>query len=265
MLQLRNRTLPDDLAEYLYNHNPGLGKSPKDYCPTCQKENDCTYRWEERVNVCDCPLQLNLHKFYLDAGIGLEFQRLNWEDWRGNVAVPSMCRRYVEDRLYRRGLGLLFRGGFGVGKSMAANLVLKDLVKEGVSCYAITFASMIERYTGGWRDDDDRAYFDLKVRDSQVLLLDDVGRSQRSSAAARNFHESTFDDVLRPRVQSGNATLITTNMDSIEMGQGYGGGILSLLDGNALDYEFPEMDDYRPTAKKRTADEVKAGLIRPIF
>jgi DNA replication protein DnaC len=263
MFALRNRTLPDHLAEYLYDHNPGLGRSYKTYCPTCLKTG--TYRWRGEDVVCDCQLQLALHKFYLDAGIGLEYQRLSWDDWEGAPGVREICARYVETGMYKRGLGLLFRGDFGVGKTMAANLLLKDLVKEGVSCYALTFATMIERHTAGWRDDEEREYFNTKVRDCQVLLLDDVGKSMRASAAARNFHESTFDDVLRPRTQSGKATLITTNMTEAEMGVGYGAGVLSLLSGHALDYDFPDAEDYRPTAKSRTATEALSGEVRPIF
>lgn len=260
-MQLRNRLLEDWQAEYLYKHHKGLGRSPSTYCPTCLKTG--SYQWAGTVHECDCAYQLNLHKLYLWAGIGVTYQRLTWDDWHGDPDIPKVARTYIEKGLARRGTGLFFPGTFGAGKTMACNLILKDLVKAGMSCYATTFSSMIEKYTGGWRDDEEREVFTEQVRDSDVLLLDDVGRSQRTSAAARNFHESTFDDVLRPRVQGGKATLITTNLESRELREGYGSAILSLLREHAIAHTFTG-EDYRETAGNRNTDEQLRGEVRPI-
>ena len=44
-----------------------------------------------------------------------------------------------------------------------------------------------------------------------VILLDDVGKELRGTRIA--LAETTFDEILRQRVQAGRATFITTNMD----------------------------------------------------
>lgn len=261
-MQLRHRTLPDHRAAYLYRHNSSLGRDHRTYCPTCDKTGK--YLWGGVEYECDCAMQLLLHKLYLDAGIGVEYQRLSWSDWTGDPAVTTLCVNYIDNGLYKRGMGLRFKGGFGLGKTMALNLVLKDLVKRGLSCYSLTFASMINDYTKAWDDESDREYFTEKVLESQVLLMDDVGRSQRSSVAARNFHEAVFDDILRPRTQHGKPNLITTNLSDIEMSEVYGKGIASLLSAHVIDYDFGEGADYRPVAKDRFTTEALAGEVRPI-
>lgn len=261
-MALENKTLDDWQAAYLYKHNPGLGQDPKFYCPTCDKTGK--YQWGGVENECDCRTQLNLHKFYLWSGIGTTYQRLGWDDYHGDKRALNLARLYVEKNFARRGTGLFFIGDFGTGKTMLANLVLKELIKAGMRCYATTFDTMISKYTGGWRDDEEREVFTEQVIDSQVLLLDDVGKTMRASAAARGFHQSTFDEILRPRIQGGRATLITTNMTEMELGEGYGAGILSLLRENAITHTFSG-SDYRPDAGNRHAEELLHGLVRPII
>lgn len=261
-MDYRSRTLPDHRAAYLYRHNSRLGRDWRTYCPTCQKTG--TYLWAGTEHDCDCRTQLNLHKLYLDAGIGLEFQVLTWEDWVGDPKVRELCGSYLDRKLYRRGKGIKLRSpNYGTGKTMAVNLLAKDLVKANVSTFVVTFSTMVAMYTGGWRDDEEREVFVEKVLDSEVLVIDDLGRTTRTSEAARNFLESTLDDVLRPRVQHGKVTVVTTNHDDLELRDIFGSAIASLLGGHTLDYTVAG-GDYRPTQKKRTFEEDLAGVTRPI-
>lgn len=258
-MNFHNRTLEDWQAAHLYRQNPGLGADPRTYCPTCLKTG--TYAWGGQTHECDCYAQLNMHKHYLWAGIGTTFQRLDWSDYHGDPEALRISRRYLEEDLHRRGVGLFFMGQFGTGKTMLHNLILKDLVKAGISCFATTFDSMMSLSTGG--DPVEREAFFWRVKNSQALLLDDVGKSMRASAAARNFHESTFDEILRPRVHNGLATLVNSNMNEEEIKEGYGAGILSLLRRNAISYTFTGTD-FGPEAATRTTEELLRGEIRPI-
>lgn len=260
-MKVHDHTLEDWQAEYLYKHNPGLGRNPRTYCPTCLKKG--TYRWRGIEYECDCYAQLNLHKHYLWAGIGLPFQRLDWDDYHGDPDALKLARRYVDERFASHSMGLIFLGDFGTGKTMLAHLILKELVKAGMRCYSTTFDTMIGKYTGGWRDAEEREVFVEQVIDSEVLLLDDIGKTMRASAAARNFHESTFDEILRPRVSGGRPTIITTNMDEDGIKDGYGAGILSLVRRNSIAHTFTG-EDYGSIAQNRAADEMLIGEIRPI-
>jgi DNA replication protein DnaC len=261
-VKAENRTLEDWQAEYLYAHHPGLGRDHRSYCPTCMKTG--SYRWQEVDRACDCRVQLNLHKLYLWAGIGATYQRVGWQDWHGDPSVPILAANYVSKGFAQRGTGLIFMGIYGTGKTMAANLILKDLLKAGLSVYATTLSAMIDKYTGGWRDEEERAVFTAQVVDSDVLLIDDAGRSQRSSAAAKKFHESTLDDILRPRAHGGKATLITSNLDTLGIAEVYGEAIASLIKGHFIAHTFTGVD-YREAAGGRNADELLRGEIRPIL
>ena len=257
---LRWRFLSEADAERLYEHNPELQASPDRYCPTCHKTG--FYLWKGYQVECDCQLQLQLHKHYLNAGIGTSYQRMSWDDYEGDDKARELCEQYYESRvnLINGGTGLMFLGDFGTGKTMTMNLLLKQLLWDKYDVYATTFTSMIEMFTAGWKSMEDQALFQKKVKQSKVLLFDDIGKEMRTR---NNLSESTFDDVLRSRVQDGRPTFITSNMTIEEMGQGYGSAIFSLLREVSIVCEF-KGDDFREKSSKRLLDEAISGVVRPI-
>jgi DNA replication protein DnaC len=261
MGDIRTRYLCNDAAERLYRNHPQLGRSWEKYCPTCNKTG--TYFWRGQDNPCDCEYQLQLHKWYLASGIGVTYQRLDWDDYVGPAVHTDQIEKYLlkRDQFLKRGLGLYFSGSFGSGKTMLANLVIKELVKDGLTCWATTFSQTVEMFTAGWSDRVEKDYFQQKFINSQVLLLDDVGKELRGTRIA--LAETTFDAILRQRVQAGRATFITTNMDSTDLEQGYGAAILSLVREKSLDLVF-NGGDFRPTANSREITEVLRGEVRPV-
>lgn len=253
--------LSDDEAERLYKDFPNLKKGYEKYCPTCQKEG--RYFWKGEWHECNCRRQLQLHKHYLNAGIGVTYQRLSWEDFEGDPQIVTQLKKYLagHENFVGRGIGLLFSGDYGAGKTMLTTLVLKELVKLGYSCYSTTFAATIEKFTAGWGSREEQRYFHHKFISSDVLLLDDLGREFRSK---NGLSETTFDSILRSRVQGGRPTFITTNMTVPELMSGYGGAVLSLLREVSVEYKFEGVSDFRVRSQKRTLEEVKQGEIRPI-
>ena len=253
--------LPDDEADRIYSRYPYIGQDSETYCPTCEKEG--TYVWKGETCQCNCHEQLQLYKHYLAAGIGVPYQRLDWADYEGEEDPLDKLGDYIQNyrRYLNRGVGLFFWGlGKGTGKTMLTTLTLKEFVKRGVSCFSTTSSNMVAMFTAGWRSDEDRLHFQKKFVNSQVLLLDDVGRELRTK---NNLAETTFDSILRTRVQEGRTTFITTNFTPQEIENGYGSAALSLLKEVSIHYEFSG-EDFRSKSQQRTVNEVKSGVTRPI-
>lgn len=257
---IQQRFLSDDEADRLYQVYPELKKPSSKFCPTCGTEK--TYTWQGKTVYCDCDAQLHLYKHYLNAGIGVLYQRLDWSDYQGDEQANNLVQSYIAEhkKFISRGLGLLFTGPFGTGKTMLANLVLKDLVKHGYRCYATTFSSMISMFTSGWKSFEEQQLFESRIKNSQVLLLDDVGKEFKTKT---KLSESTFDDVLRTRIQTGRPTLMTTNMSLADMREGYGSAVLSLLQETSISHTF-KGNDFREKARDRALEEVLSNEIRPI-
>lgn len=250
-------------ADRLYRDFPRLEKGPDNFCPTCGGLGQ--YFWDGQNHRCNCSRQLQLHKHYLVAGIGVTYQRLSWEDYEGPREILEAMQKYLEGHanFVSRGIGLLIGGPYGAGKTMLTTLLLKDLIKLGYKCFSTTFANTVEAFTAGWKSSEDQKYFQDKFVNSDVLLLDDLGREFRSK---NGLNETTFDNILRTRVQSGRPTFITTNMSLSELEEGYGGAVLSLLREVSLEYTFEEesIEDFRPKSQKRTLGELQRGEVRPI-
>lgn len=258
---LTTRYLKADDASRLYREHPHIKASPQDYCPTCDTTGQ--YFWRGENHPCDCEAQLQLHKHYLSSGIGVTYQRLSWDDYEGDPTLQAQLDKYLSKHanFINHGIGVLLYGEFGTGKTFGVTLLLKDLLKAGYTCYSTTFADMVEMFTAGWKSVEDQKYFQKKIMYSDVLLLDDLGRELKTR---NKLSESTFDNVLRRRVQDGRPTFITTNMSLVELSEGYGGAILSLLKEKSISYEVNGID-FRPTANSKLLREVTAGESRPIF
>lgn len=254
------RYLGDEDAERLYRENPNLGRGPDKYCPTCAKRG--TYRWKGQDHECNCTMQLQLHKHYLHAGIGADYQRLSWDDFEGDEKLMTAVAKYLDNHetFVTRGVGLMLHGDVGTGKTFAVTMLMKSLVQMGYDCYATTFSSMIDMFTSGWKSDEERRHFQRRVVQSDVLLLDDIGKELRRK---NGLSESTFDDVLRRRTQAGRPTFITTNLTPREMDEGYGRAILSLLKEKSIVHTV-KGSDFRPTSNRRMLEEIKRGELRPI-
>jgi DNA replication protein DnaC len=253
--------LSDDELTRLHHEHPDLARG---ICPTCRDKGTFTYLGV--AAACDCGAQKRFYTRYLHAGIGVTYQRLTLDDFEAESPIQALAVRAVQDYIdnaeayISRGIGLFFTGSLGVGKTLLAMLALKKLVAANYNCYATTFSNTVEAFTSTWGDNDEKKRFADRFMYSDVLLLDDLGQEQRT---ANRLPQTTFDRILRTRVQDGRPTLLTTNMNAVEVNVGYGAPVLSLLCEQSIEISMAGTD-FRPRARNRTIAEAKSGEMRPI-
>lgn len=216
---------------------------------------------------CNCEDQFVLHRVLMNAGIKNRYQRLDWEDTEG-VSPRSLSPvvEYIESSqgMVRSGIGMVFHGEPGTGKTLLSNLLLKSLVAKGIDCYATTFADMIETFTSGWRDKDEKAWFNRRVRDAEVLYIDDLGRERNKGLGS--VGESMLEEVVRNRVAQQEPTFLSTNIDVSDLAGAYGGHTFSLLRESAIMVDFTGENWHLARSKARNLHEVKVlGLSRPVM
>jgi DNA replication protein DnaC len=253
---LTHRFLSDNVIEFLEHRNPNLSKFDKRGCPTCNGPGS--------DNCCgECKQQLQLYKHYLNAGIGQTYQRLDWSDYHGDPAALGVAETYLRQHkaMVQNGMGILYYGSWGTGKTLLAVLIAKELVKLGYSVYFATFTQMIDEFTRGWGNNTDRERFEDKVIKADVFILDDVGKEFRNKS---NLSEATFDHVLRQRALDNRSTFMTTNLNTDELNEGYGSAIFSLLKERMIVQEVTGID-YRETSRTRVISEIREQKIRRIY
>jgi DNA replication protein DnaC len=158
------------------------------------------------------------------------------------------------------GIGLTLTGSSGTGKTMLSSLLLKNLVGAGHKGFFTTFHTLLDYFTAGWTSTDEKRWFDGRVRNAGVLVIDDMGREHKGRI---DIAISTLDHVLRARVSSGRPTILTSNLTLPKLGELYSANALSLLSESSITIEFIG-PDYRPTHQQTKIDEARQGLTRPI-
>jgi len=262
------RTLSNEEGLRLKGLYPDLSPSPS-MCPTCKGKK--TFRWwkdtAKRTDVIDygclCSDQWVLNRFLLNSGIDLAYQRLCWDDmtWT-EPAVMEVATNYLDraDSFISNGVGLILFGNKGSGKTGLASLILKGVLARGYDGYFTTFNALLDIFTSGWRDAEDKAWFHRRIKNAGVLVIDDPGKETRGRTA---IPEALLDEVIRHRVSALRPTIVTTNLDMKGFGEKYGEYVMSLLHERARSHEFVGTDR-RDESRGRMDEEMDLGLTRPL-
>lgn len=212
---------------------------------------------------CSCEEQWLLHLWLLNAGIGMAYQRLSLRDVPDerlkSVTEALDYITYIEGNL-RLGLGMMLWSELrGTGKTLVATLALKRVLAAGYDGYFTTFPDMLDMYQSTWRDKEEKAWFDRRVRNVQFLVIDDIGKEgpQRS----RDVSESMVDAVIRARNAASLPTIITTNLSPEEVDQGY--SVASLLAGTVKPVHVVGQD-YRQVQREQADQDVVDDVYRPV-
>lgn len=263
---IRPLLTPD--AQHLRKLHPDIPLSPA-HCITCNGKKSFLWYSHDREDPvtydCSCNDQFILHRVLLNSGIPESYQRFDWEDLTSasetaNIAITSYMDHvngYID-----AGMGLILSGSIGAGKSLIGYLILKDLIQKGVICHSTSFVGMIESFTSGWVSQEDKAWFNARVRHAKVLLIDDLGREHHKKSGA--VGQTMVESVVRDRVGRNLPTFVTTNLPPDKIIEGYGSNTMSLLRERSRVVEvFGE--DQRGAMADRVVREVEQGVRRPIL
>jgi DNA replication protein DnaC len=202
---------------------------PLDECPACGSKviqtgdpdtwgrQSGAYRYKGQVHDCDCETQINLRKHYLVANIPDQFQRLNWNDYRGSEKMRDSVAVYLDKwaAIRRNGMGIEFNGKtLGTGKTFAATHVAKELVKKREKVFFIPFKELISSYKRS-----DAEEFEKRLKDVTVLALDEVVGP--TSDAQGSLFSNQFEELIRHRTNYNLPTIMTTNLSSEELLKAY--------------------------------------------
>lgn len=285
------RLLTNEDSQSLNSRSPlASAYNPTTRCVTCLSRK--WFLWKDPAGGpdpveydCPCEDQYVAFRALLNSGIPLLYQRLGWADYTylSDTAMAEAAR-YLDNRegFINAGFGMVLYGSKGNGKTLLANLLLKEFIGDGIPCYATTFADMVDAFADGWDDARHKAWFNRTVRNARVLYIDDVGREYvtnrfadatktedqiRAAALADNrpgsVKETLLEAVVRHRVANSLPTFISTNFTPEQITNGYGGHTMSLLGEKAVFIEVTGADR-RQEMRRREEDYVIAKMTRPI-
>jgi DNA replication protein DnaC len=231
-------------------------------CPTC--EGTGIYRLDGQELECDCDTQRKLQRHFYAANLGDLYHDISFDDFLGDRDdLIDFLRDYIEkfDQYYHYGTGITFSGPLGTGKSFAASVILKELIKRGHQGYFITFDDLLQLQRRGWDDISESEEFE-RIRTSEILVMDEVFATQMSQKQ-KDFLAESMERIIRFRTANRLPTILTTNLSFDEQVLAYP-RIMSLLSQTQEWFEITGEDMRIEKVRARTKQLVDRGERRPI-
>lgn len=169
----------------------------------CQQEADKKAEAEQRAVEFKNGLET---RWRLDGFHDTSYLRSTFADDDGtNPKLTAVCKKYVDNwpQMYQNGMGLLFYGNVGSGKTFLAGCVCNALLEQQVRICATSFPRVLNVLQTSM---DKQKSLD-RLAQYQCVLLDDFGVERGTEYA----QEQLFA-VIDARHRTKRPTIITTNL-----------------------------------------------------
>ena len=197
------------------------------------------------VMRCDCMVAFRYIVRLCQAGIPVDYWFLEMETLRVEDVFKTVVSRYCENIsvAVQKGMGLLFFGPNGIGKTTLMCEVGKYAIVSGISVNYFTLPKYITAIQKG------DAVTKTACEAGTVLLIDELDKKYMKSGS--DFVLKTVDETFRGFLNDGKSLILATNWNYEEMISTLGESTVSLLrrrcdfvDMDGEDYGHNLLNDY---------------------
>lgn len=215
-----------------------LTKPRIEVCPLCEgtgwkplpprsggsNGNENSHYKDRRVTRCDCQLRARNQTLLAAANIPRRYEHCELASYTTDFpgADPSLelayfkASRFAQEYDPRDGIGLLFTGTIGSGKTHLAVGVIKELIGKGVSCLFCDYRELLKEIQNSYNSTVQTTELDIlrPVFETEVLLLDELG-----AVKPTEWVGDTVSIILNARYNESRTTIITTNLPNLPPGE----------------------------------------------
>lgn len=168
---------------------------------------------------CSCLKRVMLMMKVAQANIPREFWDLEGKTWQHNQRIQRVVARYTDklgDAL-RYGLGFVFCGEAGVGKTTLATRVVVEALRKGHSGFYTTTSEYLRAVRVGFTDPL-LAKVETETKAADFVVLDELGKEHYRED---EFIASELDGIVRMRRGALRPTILVTNYNPVEFQSKY--------------------------------------------
>lgn len=205
-------------AGYVPDHND-YAKGDEIYCGACNKPKrtwvqmpngekrlvncacDCNEAEEKRLELAKRKEEMRKLCFSDTALYNSTFDK---DDGKSPPIIESAIKYARNYEIYAaRGIGMLFSGGVGNGKTFAVACIMNALIDKGISCKMTSFPSLSRQ----WSDFTQREEILIQLKKYDVIAIDDFG-AERKGEGSNEMVYSIIDTLLKAK----KPVIYTTNI-----------------------------------------------------
>ena len=220
---------------------------PMDYLDIaygCEKCKDTGF--VENGKKCSCLKQILIHKAYKMSNLNNLLEKENFKTFdinifsedkfedeeltprQGILEILQVCEGFCINFDKDNEENLLLYGTTGLGKTFMSNCIAKSLLDQGkIVIYQTAFniLDIISKHkvNNNIRDKVNDMAYDL-LFEADLLIIDDLG-----TELANSFTNSEIFNIVNSRLIKGQKTIISTNLDPMEIANVYTDRVFSRL------------------------------------
>lgn len=197
-----------------------------------------------KINPCSCMVVFHYLIALIEAKIPRNYWWLGIDDLEIHKDYRKFCRWYNQriTRAVDQGLGVLFLGANGTGKTSMQCCIGKEAVVLGYNVQYFTAQQYIESRKA------DNDILTKEYESGQVILLDEMDKVYIKSKS--NYVTKTLEDFLRRKSANGASFIICTNHNEETLGKVFGQSTISMLRRH-LKFVDVEGEDYSKKLQTR--------------
>ena len=163
--------------------------------------------------------QKKVEKLFSECKLGERFKRRTFETYEvieKNKKVFEKAQRYCEkfDELRINGVGLMFTGSFGTGKTHLAAAITNRLIHKGIPVIFGSLTSLLSKFKDSYQGEikqSESAIIDL-YSNVDLLIIDDLGKEKISDWVLGKLFE-----IINNRYENDRPVVITSNYSLDEL------------------------------------------------
>lgn len=194
---------------------------------------------KSKAEECECVKKCYKYAIYKEANIPSEYWDMsikNYFEKPENLGVKEIIVKVSKDiRTFNQaGLGLLFYGGPGTGKSFLSVEVLKQALKHGMTGHYDWFPTIIDVFMSKSFDMEPKKMEYNQIFESKdILIIDELGKETQDNYGFKKSDIARILEINILKKRSNKTTILISNLQGIdEIKNQYGTYVDSMIRQN---------------------------------